>query len=118
MCPVLEAPVMLTDPLALNLFREIRHVPLIDPHTHVNPHSPAARNLDEILGYHYYTELAHSAGLDKAALAVEPRERVRTLFAQFPQIDNNVQYSWFVEIAREFLGYTGERRAAVCRQRS
>ena len=100
---------MLTDPLALNLFREIRHVPLIDPHTHINPHSPAARNLDEILGYHYYTELAHSAGLDKAALAAEPRERVRTLFAQFPHIDNTVQYSWFVEIARTFLGFQGEQ---------
>ena len=37
--------------------------PIFDPHTHIDPHRPAARHFEEILGYHYYTELAHSAGM-------------------------------------------------------
>ena len=70
---------MLHDRLAQDLYTEICRIPLIDPHSHIDPHRPTARSLDEILGYHYYTELAHSAGMDKAPLAkeVEPRERVR-----------------------------------------
>ena len=62
-----------------DLFAEICRIPLIDPHSHINPHRAAARSLDDILGYHYYTELAHSAGMDQAALApnAPPRERDR-----------------------------------------
>ena len=43
--------------------------PIFDPHSHIDPHRPAARNLDEVLGYHYYTELAHSAGMPAARVA-------------------------------------------------
>ena len=45
------------------LFAEMAQWPIFDPHTHIDPHRPAARHFDEILGYHYYTELAHSAGM-------------------------------------------------------
>ena len=51
------------DPIARELFEEFRRWPIFDPHSHIDPHRPAARNLDEVLGYHYYTELAHSAGM-------------------------------------------------------
>jgi glucuronate isomerase len=52
---------MLYDRLAQDLYTEICHIPLIDPRSHIDPHRPTARSLDDILGYHYYTELAHSA---------------------------------------------------------
>ncbi len=86
-------------------------IPLIDPHSHIDPHRPASRSLDDILGYHYYTELAHSAGMDKRPLAadVPPRERVRAILAHAERFDNTVQYSWFLEIARTFLGLQGDR---------
>jgi glucuronate isomerase len=102
---------MLADSLAQQLFTEICRIPLIDPHTHINPHRPAARSLDEILGYHYYTELAHSAGMDKDLLGpdVDPRQRVRVLLAYLHCFDNTAQYAWFLQIARFFLGYTGDR---------
>jgi glucuronate isomerase len=102
------------DQLVRNLYQEIVRIPLIDPHTHIDPHRPAARSLDDILGYHYYTELAHSAGMDKAPLEKEvpPRERVRALLAHLDRIDNTVQYSWFLEIARTFLGFQGDRLSA------
>src|SRR5690242_6025681 len=95
------------DQLTRDLLAEISNIPLIDPHSHIDPHRPTARSLDDILGYHYYTELAHSAGMDKAPLAAEvsPRERVRAVLAHMDRFDNTVQYSWFLEIARTFLGF-------------
>jgi glucuronate isomerase len=106
---------MTTDQLCRDLYAEITNIPLIDPHTHINPHAPAARNLDEILGYHYYTELAHSAGMSRAPLApdVAPRERVRALMAHMDRLDNTAQYGWFLEIARTFLGFQGDRLTAA-----
>src|SRR5262249_56462224 len=66
---------------------------------------------EDILGYHYYTELAHSAGMDQAVLApdADPDERVRTILYHMSQFDNTAQYVWFVEIARAFLGFSGDR---------
>jgi glucuronate isomerase len=106
---------MLTDTLTRDLYTEICAIPLIDPHSHINPLAPAARNLDEILGYHYYTELAHSAGMDRSPLAstVPPRERVRAILAHMDRFDNTAQYGWFLEIARTFLGFQGDRLTAA-----
>ncbi len=102
---------MLYDRLAQDLYTEICHVPIIDPHTHIDPRRPTARNLDEILGYHYYTELAHSVGMDKGRLApgVDPRDRVRAVLYHMDQFDNTAQYEWFLEIARAFLNFQNSR---------
>jgi glucuronate isomerase len=85
--------------------------PIFDPHSHIDPHRPAARNLDEVLGYHYYTELAHSAGMPASLVdpALDPAERVRNLAAHLEPIDNTVQYSWLLEIARTFHDFPHER---------
>src|SRR5580765_8794737 len=109
-----QEPAMLNDRLTRDLFAEICRIPLIDPHSHINPHAAAARNLDDILGYHYYTELAHSAGMSQAPLAKEvpPRERVRAILGHMDRFDNSTQYSWFVQIARVFLGFEGNRVSA------
>ena len=106
---------MSADALVRDLCSEICKVPLIDPHSHINPHRAASRGLDDILGYHYYTELAHSAGMDQAPLRPEvaPRERVRAVLSYMDQLDNTVQYRWFLEIARTFLGFTGDRVTAA-----
>src|SRR5438309_5576811 len=104
---------MLTDRLVRDLYTEICAIPLIDPHSHIDPRRATARSLDDILGYHYYTELAHSAGMDRALLGdAPPRERVRGLLAHMDRFDNTVQYGWFLEIARTFLGFQGERVTA------
>ena len=102
---------MLHDSLAQDLYTEICRIPLIDPHTHIDPRRPTARSLEEILGYHYYTELAHSAGMDRALLApgTDPRERVRSILYHLTRFDNTAPYTWFLEIVRAFLGFEGER---------
>jgi glucuronate isomerase len=106
---------MIADALARDLYTEICKVPLIDPHSHINPHRAASHRLDDLLGYHYYTELAHSAGMDQAKLQAEvaPRERVRAVLSYMDRLDNTVQYSWFLEIARTFLGFRGEHVTAA-----
>src|SRR5579871_2638748 len=102
---------MLYNPLAQELYTEICHIPLIDPHSHIDPRQPTARTLDDILGYHYYTELAHSAGMDKGPLAanVHPDDRVRTIVYHLSFLDNTVQYEWFLAIIRAFFGFHGDR---------
>jgi glucuronate isomerase len=102
---------MLVDRLTRDLYGEICRIPLLDAHSHINPHAATSKTLDDILGYHYYTELAHAAGMSQEPLAasVEPRERVRAILRHLDRIDNTVQYSWFLEIARAFLDFKGDR---------
>jgi glucuronate isomerase len=102
---------MATDNLTRDLEAALTAIPLIDPHSHIDPLSPVSRSLDDILGYHYYTELAHSAGMPKAKIDpdVPPRERVREILRFSERYDNTAQFAWFNEIARTFLGFTGDR---------
>ena len=72
----------MSDSLRSRLLTELESVPLIDPHSHINPHSAASENLADILGYHYYTELAHSAGMPKERIeepGLAPKEKVGRL---------------------------------------
>ena len=106
---------MSADRLTADLFTALCEFPLIDPHSHIEPLHPVSKSLDDILGYHYYTELAHSAGMSQGPLGkdVPPRERVRAILGHMDRFDNAVQYSWFLEIARTFLGFEGDRLTAA-----
>lgn len=98
-----------------DLYSALSAIPLIDPHSHIEPLSPVSRTLDDILGYHYYTELAHSAGMSQAPLAkeVSPRDRVRAIVQHMDRYDNTAQYAWFLDIARSFLGFAGDKITAA-----
>lgn len=98
--------------LKTRLFGELESIVLIDPHTHINPHSAASKTLADILGYHYYTELAHSAGLERAKIeeaGLAPKEKVRRLIEWLPPLENTVQYSWLLEMCREFFDFQEDR---------
>ncbi len=93
------------------LFTELDSLVLVDPHTHIQPLAPASTTLADLLGYHYYTELAHSAGMPKELLRVsgaDPRETVRRLVAHLEPLRNTIQYSWLIEIAQTFFGFRDE----------
>ena len=104
---------MPADALVHDLAAALDAVPLIDPHSHIDPHAAASRSLDDILGYHYYTELAHSAGMPKAALEASPRERCRAILAHMDRFGNTAQYAWFLDICRTFLGWPGDAVTAA-----
>jgi glucuronate isomerase len=106
---------MSADSLVADLNSALSNVPLIDPHSHIDPLAPVSGTLDDILGYHYYTELAHSAGMSQTPLAkdVSQRDRVREIVRFMDRYDNTAQYGWFLDIARTFLGFTGNRVAAA-----
>ena len=103
------------DALVADLIAAFEEIPLIDPHSHIDPLSPTARSLEDILGYHYYTELAHSAGMSQQVLhpPVSSRERVREILHYMSHYDNTAQYRWFVDIARIFLQFPSQQVTAA-----
>ena len=103
------------DNLLTDLTAALTAIPLIDPHSHIDPLAPTAKSLDDILGYHYYTELAHSAGMSQRLLAkaADPRERCREIVKFLDRFDNTAQHAWFAEIARTFLNFPGDRITAA-----
>ena len=98
--------------LQQRLLGELEKLVLIDPHTHINQLDPASHTLADILGYHYYTELAHSAGLPREQIeqpGIDPKEKVKRLVAKLADIENTAQYSWLLEMCRVFFGFEEDR---------
>ncbi|MFO0948405.1 MAG: glucuronate isomerase [Planctomycetota bacterium] len=94
------------DTLVQTLFDEIRKIPILDPHSHVDPRSPAAEGLLDLLGYHYYTELAHSAGLAKEKIEKSTGlEKAKAIVGHLHHCSNTVQMSWLVEIAQNLFDF-------------
>lgn len=97
--------------LRRRIFDQLDSLVIVDPHTHINPLDPASHTLADILGYHYYTELAHSAGLAKDTIedpTLSPKEKVGLLINNLGAISNTVQWSWFVEMAQKLFGFQGD----------
>lgn len=98
--------------LVARLQAELDQLVLIDPHTHINPHAPASKTLADIMGYHYYTELAHSAGLPKSHIegpGIGPKEKVGRLVEYLDRLDNCIQVHWLIELCRKFFGFHDDR---------
>jgi glucuronate isomerase len=106
---------MPADTLVQSLTAAFDAIPLIDPHSHIEPLTPVSKTLDDILGYHYYTELAHSAGMSQKLLGkdADPRDRCREIIRYMDRYDNTAQYAWFVDICKSFLGFHGDRVTAT-----
>ena len=116
--PLVEVPPSRCNPIrnsmsaAEEILFELESVRLIDPHTHINPRAPASTTLADILGYHYYTELAHSAGMPRELTeepSPDPKEQVALLVPWLTAIENTVQFSWLLEMCREFFDFHEQR---------
>ena len=102
----------MTSSLVKEILNPLEQLRLIDPHSHINPHSAASETLADILGYHYYTELAHSAGLSRDQIekpGIEPKEKVELLVPWLATIENTAQYSWLLEMCQVFFGFEDQR---------
>ncbi len=98
--------------LIQEILQPLEQLRLIDPHSHINPHAAASKTLADILGYHYYTELAHSAGLSRQKIeepGIEPKEKVARLVPWLATIENTAQYSWLLEMCQVFFGFCDDR---------
>ncbi|HIK95232.1 MAG TPA: amidohydrolase, partial [Planctomycetes bacterium] len=98
--------------VAQEILTELESLRLIDPHTHINPLSAASETLADIMGYHYYTELTHSAGLAKDQIeepGISPKEKVGRLVPWLSTIENTAQYSWLLEMCQAFFDFTDDR---------
>ena len=97
---------------AQEILSELESLRLIDPHTHINPLSAASQTLADIMGYHYYTELAHSAGLAKDQIeepGISAKEKVSRLVPWLSTIENTAQYSWLLEMCQVFFDFQDHR---------
>lgn len=93
------------------ILEALRGITLIDPHTHIDPHDPASHTLADLLGYHYYTELAHASGMPKDRIespGVEPRELVGRLVERLEHLSNTTQLAWMVDLCRRFYDFGGD----------
>jgi glucuronate isomerase len=98
----------MSEQLRSRLFSELDSIRLIDPHSHIEPLTAASKSLADILGYHYYTELCHSAGMPRAEIeepGLDPKEKVRRLVARMEPLRNTIQYSWFLDLAQAFFDF-------------
>lgn len=102
----------MSDNLIAEILEPLQSMRLIDPHTHINPLQPASSTLADILGYHYYTELAHSSGLPRPRIeepGLSPKEKVGRLVPWLAKIENTAQYGWLLEMCQVFFDFREER---------
>jgi glucuronate isomerase len=100
----------MSETLPERILAELDRIRLVDPHSHINPHAAASKSLADILGYHYYTELAHAAGLARERIeetGISPREKVARLVPHLAAIENTVQYSWLIHLCQAFFDFQG-----------
>ena len=100
-----------SDELQQRLLEQIMSIPVVDVHSHVPHTSPYARSLRDLLGYHYFTELAHSAGMSREVIAEDnpDEEMIPALIQAMEALDNTVQYEWMIELAQELFGFEDRR---------
>jgi len=100
--------------LQARLLDEIMRIRIIDVHSHVPAHDPFARSLGDLLGYHYYTELAHSAGMSHDVLnpGRPEEEMIPDLVQALARVDNTIQYKWMIELATELFGFQDRKLTA------
>jgi glucuronate isomerase len=102
----------MSDNLIAEILEPLQSMRLIDPHTHINPLQAASSTLADILGYHYYTELAHSSGLPRTQIeepGISPKEKVGRLVPWLARIENTAQYGWLLEMCQVFFDFGEER---------
>lgn len=90
--------------LVATLLKELKKMPIIDPHTHVRQWQPVAVHLGDLLGYHYYTELSNSSRGTPVALPDDPDERIDYVWPHLPNLRGTVQFDWMMGISEVFYG--------------
>jgi len=99
----MEKELLMNRELVSRLLNELRQMPICDPHSHVRQDQPVAQCLGDLLGYHYYTELANSSRGAPVELPEDPMERVEYVWPHLPQLRGTVQFDWMMGISEIFF---------------
>ncbi len=96
-----------SEELQQRLLGAVEGIAAVDIHTHVSWRSPFAQELWDLLGDHYLTELAFSAGMDRSVLEGESsdEEMIGEVVQATGNFDNTLQYRWLMDIARDLYGF-------------
>ena len=92
----------------MQLYKEINKFPIVDIHTHVDFHSPFAKNLWQILGYHYFTEMAHSQGMKKEIISSSKypdKNKTEELCKYLPAMAVTEPYTWLIHLSKKLFDF-------------
>lgn len=72
----------------------VRPLPVVDIHTHINPIEPAARDVAELVFYHYIVTEMETAGVDRSTLeaAKTVEEKADLFVSSIPLVANTVTF--------------------------
>jgi len=94
---------------AKDLYEEIKTIPIVDIHTHVDWKNPVATGAWQILSYHYFTEQAHSQGMSREYAAPEAkytdRQRVEEIAKYMPGMSTTEPYHWLIHLSKKLFGF-------------
>jgi glucuronate isomerase len=82
------------------LYTEVSKIPIVDIHTHVDFKNPTAVNARDILGYHYFTEMAHSQGM-----SVKSVEQAKEISRYLPGAVTTEPYNWLMFLAKKLFDF-------------
>jgi glucuronate isomerase len=96
-----------SEQLERRLLDQIQAIGVVDVHTRLSHRHPFATTLRDLLSMDYFTELAHSAGLDKGVMeaGTPDEDMLPGVIKALPAIDNTIQYRWLMEVAQELFGF-------------
>lgn len=90
------------------IFEEIPYIPLVDIHTHLNPQALKAKDLSEIVLYHYIATELVSSGMPSEILGLEdPVERVRRIIPFLKNVGNTSTF-WALRRVLSLFGFKEE----------
>jgi hypothetical protein len=72
----------------------VRPLPAVDIHTHINPLEPAARDVGDLIFYHYIVTEMETAGIDRSRLSAAKtvEEKVDLFVSSAPLVANTVTF--------------------------
>jgi len=87
---------------ALEIYRQIKELPIFDVHTHLRYKKPCMSNAWDLLSYHYFTEMAHSMGFSLGGVR-DGEDGVKKIFEYLPAMRTTAPYFWLEQIAKKLF---------------
>ncbi|MDW8034725.1 MAG: hypothetical protein RMI79_07355 [Nitrososphaerota archaeon] len=91
------------------IYSKVSEIPLVDIHTHLNPHRLRAENLSEIILYHYIATELVTSGMPCEILNIgDPDERVRRSIPFLKMVRNTSTFWALEKIITKLFGFSGD----------